>query len=99
MQRRFTTLTEVQQLILLDLHKRDYEMVTELITSLHLGGNTFYYHKQGLVESDLIMEEGVRKGKARETRIALTERGRRVSELLEEVSSLIDAIQITSLAQ
>ena len=81
MQCKFTTLTETQQRILLDLHERDYEMVTELITSLHLGGNTFYYHKQGLVELDLIMEQSVRKGKARETRIALTDRGKRVSIL------------------
>ncbi len=69
-------------------------MVTELIASLHLGGNTFYYHKRGLVELDLIMEESISRGKARETRIALTDRGKRVSELLQEVSSFLHEVSL-----
>lgn len=92
MQRQFSALTEVQERILLALHKRDYEMVTELIAFLHLGGNTFYYHKRGLIEMELIMEERIRKGRARETRIALTDRGKRVSELLEEMSSYLHKV-------
>jgi DNA-binding transcriptional ArsR family regulator len=86
----FAALDGIQVQILINLRKHDHKFITELIRALKLGGDTFYRHKQALVEGGLIREIVNKDSRIRTVRLELTCEGTQVAILLEELAVMLE---------
>ena len=93
MYQEYSALDKIQVQLLIKIHKHNYLSVTELIRDLKLGGETYYRHKEALIDWGLVREVVRRNSKVRTVKLELTKKGSQVTILLEELSTMLSETQ------